>query len=103
VGLGLSGQAVVGYCLLHNGTKMTTETGIYIQQHKTRSKSRGSKEQDKVKHVNPTAQNKVKHVNPTAQNKVKHVNPTAQNKVKHVNPTAQNKVKHVDPTAQNTM
>jgi hypothetical protein len=78
MGQRLSGQAVVGYCLLHNGRKIITETGI------------SSSTKHKVKHVNPAAQNKVKHVNQhKTQSKTCKSNST-KHKVKHVNPTAQN-------------
>jgi hypothetical protein len=52
MGQRLSGQAVVGSCLLHNGRKITIETGTSSsteheakhvnQQHKTQSKTRKS-------------------------------------------------------------
>jgi hypothetical protein len=44
IGQRLSGQAVVGYCLLHNGTKITIETGISSgTKHEVKHKDQNSK------------------------------------------------------------
>jgi hypothetical protein len=90
MGQWLSGQVVLCSRLIHNGRKITNETG----------KSNSTKQ--KVKHVNPTAQNKLKHVNQhhKTRNETRESN-SIKHEVKHVNPTAQNKVKHINQAAQN--
>ena len=93
---------MVGPRLLHDGRKVTFETGI------------SNSTKHKAKHVNPTAQNtkwntwiqqnktqsETRESNST-QYKVKHVNPTTQSETRESNST-KHKVKHMNSTAQNT-
>jgi hypothetical protein len=67
MGQRLSGQAVLCFRLIHNGRKITIESGKFNST-------------NKIKHVNTnSSKHKVKHVNNATKHEVKQVNQTAQN------------------------